>query len=421
MTLETPLSPQQLDEINAHLEHLTPQQILKWALDNLPSLYQTTAFGLTGLAGVDMLSKLTSNPPPLIFIDTLYHFQETIDLKNEVERKYGHPVHVYKPKGVETPQEFEQKYGERLWETNDIYYDYLVKIEPGDRANEELGVKSVITGRRASQGGDRSTLKPLEVDEQGLLKLNPFFAWNFAAVKEYVDANGVPRNALLDQGYKSVGDWHSTVKSGEGDQGERAGRWAGKAKTECGLHVKHSEIQQKLDAQHIPRYSATKTNQMTLAAVIQTAQMSKTASQSFVAPFGPIITHASSSNPHPTVSPTAGGNSLDIISTAARLTESELTILLQMLSARFIKDETDDPGYLTHYYIFEIQGASLTKELTGLMVILVLRKTHDRAKAEAKLFNKARELAKAASVGTVNDAKNIKRTGSEKVNDPGHK
>jgi len=246
MTLTTPLSPQQLDEINAQLKDSTPQQILQWALDNLPSLYQTTAFGLTGLAAADMLAKLTSTPPLLIFLDTLYHFQETIDLKNEVERKYGHPVHVYRPDGVETVQQFEEKYGERLWETNDMFYDYLVKVEPAKRAYKELGVKSVITGRRASQGGARSELKPLEVDETGLLKLNPFFAWNFAAVKEYIDANGVPRNALMEQGYKSVGDWHSTAKSGEGDDGERAGRWQGKNKTECGLHVDHNELQQKL-------------------------------------------------------------------------------------------------------------------------------------------------------------------------------
>ncbi|KAG9015564.1 hypothetical protein FRB94_000169 [Tulasnella sp. JGI-2019a] len=256
MTLQTPLSTEQLNEINAQLEHSTPQQILKWALDNLPSLYQTTAFGLTGLAAVDMLAKLTPNPPPLIFIDTLYHFKETIDLKNEVEKKYGHPVHVYRPAGVETPEEFEKKYGERLWETNDLFYDYLVKVEPGSRAYKELSVKSVITGRRASQGGARSELKPLEVDEAGLLKLNPFFAWNFAAVKEYTDANDVPRNALLDQGYKSVGDWHSTAKSGEGEAGERAGRWQGKAKTECGLHVKQSELQEKLGGQQLPAAGA---------------------------------------------------------------------------------------------------------------------------------------------------------------------
>ena len=95
----------------------------------------------------------------------------------------------------------------------------------------------MITGRRASQGGARSTLEPLEVDSTGLLKLNPLHSWNFSAVQTYIQLHDVPRNALLAQGYKSVGDWHSTQKSGEGDEGERAGRWAGRTdKTECGLH-----------------------------------------------------------------------------------------------------------------------------------------------------------------------------------------
>ena len=101
----------------------------------------------------------------------------------------------------------------------------------------------MITGRRASQGADRANLQPLEVDSTGLLKLNPLFAWNFHLVEWYIKENNVPRNKLLDQGYRSVGDWHSTVKSADGDAGERAGRWAGKAeKTECGLHVDYFKL-----------------------------------------------------------------------------------------------------------------------------------------------------------------------------------
>ncbi len=107
----------------------------------------------------------------------------------------------------------------------------------------------MITGRRASQGADRANLQPLEVDSTGLLKLNPLFAWNFHLVEWYITENGVPRNKLLDQGYRSVGDWHSTVKSGDGDQGERAGRWAGKTeKTECGLHVDYFKMKAAVKA-----------------------------------------------------------------------------------------------------------------------------------------------------------------------------
>lgn len=113
----------------------------------------------------------------------------------------------------------------------------LPQVEPASRAYNEHNVRAVITGRRASQGADRASLEPLEVDTTGMLKLNPLFAWSFAQVKAYIDEHKVPRNALLAKGYRSVGDWHSTQPaSADSDSSERAGRWAGRGKTECGLH-----------------------------------------------------------------------------------------------------------------------------------------------------------------------------------------
>jgi len=144
-------------------------------------------------------------------------------------------LHVYRPNDYSSTKEFEEKYGEKFWETDDDTYDFHVKVEPAQRAYKELSVQSVITGRRASQGGDRASLKPLEIDSTGLLKLNPLFSWDFSSVQSYIEENNVPRNKLLSQGYRSVGDWHSTTKVEEG-QDERGGRWAGKEKTECGLH-----------------------------------------------------------------------------------------------------------------------------------------------------------------------------------------
>jgi len=235
-SLKLPLSKDDLDAINGHLNPLTPEEILRWAIDHIPSLYQTTAFGLTGLVAIDILSKITTSPPPLIFLDTLYHFPETYELVEVVKVRYSRSVIVYKPEGCATTEEFECKHGERLWERDEAAYDYAVKVEPARRAYTELGVKAVITGRRASQGGARTSLQPLEVDETGLLKLNPLFAWTFDLVDSYIKSNKVPHNKLLEQGYRSVGDWHSTAKSGEGEVGERAGRWAGREKMECGLH-----------------------------------------------------------------------------------------------------------------------------------------------------------------------------------------
>jgi phosphoadenosine phosphosulfate reductase len=186
--------------------------ILQWCLWTLPNLYQTTAFGLSGLVTVDMLSKLSpSKPVDLIFLDTLYHFKETLELVDRVQKRYPSvDLHVFKPKDCETAEDFEKLHGERLWETNDNYYDYLAKVEPAERAYRELEVKAVLTGRRRSQGGKRGDLDIVEIDDAGLVKINPLANWSFKQVKEYIDKHNVPYNTLLDKGYKSVGDWHST-------------------------------------------------------------------------------------------------------------------------------------------------------------------------------------------------------------------
>lgn len=126
--LQLPISESDLQAINAYLMPLTPQEILTWALEYLPALFQTTAFGLTGCATTDMLSKLTPNPPPLIFVDTLYHFKETLDLMEEMRKKYGVTIHVYKPEGCDTVEEFEQKHGKELWKRDEKLYDYSVKV-----------------------------------------------------------------------------------------------------------------------------------------------------------------------------------------------------------------------------------------------------------------------------------------------------
>jgi len=238
----------EIQRVNEELATAEPQQILAWALQAFPTgLFQTTAFGLTGLAALDMIHKLSpegTHAVPLIFINTLYHFPETLALAAEASQKYGAQMHVYMPPAAQSSSQFESIYGERLWEEDEESYDYLVKVEPSRRAYEELNALAVITGRRRSQGGDRASIPIIEVDSTGLIKINPLANWSFKDTKAYIDANHVPYNALLDQGYTSIGDWHSTKKPDgskvqglSGDAAERSGRWAGRAeKTECGLH-----------------------------------------------------------------------------------------------------------------------------------------------------------------------------------------
>lgn len=252
---EISFTPSHIRFLNEQLSKLSAQDVLKWAITTLPGLWQTTAMGLTGMVSLDIISKISedgSHPVPLMFIDTLYHFQETLELADRIRARYPKAnLTVYKPRNWATAAEFEAEKGEKLWEKEDTLYDYLVKVEPARRAYQELGVKAVLTGRRRSQGGSRNTTPFIEIDETGLIKVNPLANWSFKDVQSYIKANDVPYNVLLDCGYRSVGDWHSTEPVAEGED-ERAGRWKGRDKTECGLHTNSKYFQ------HLAKMQAAK-------------------------------------------------------------------------------------------------------------------------------------------------------------------
>lgn len=239
------VTQEQLDHWNRSLAKVShPMQVLEWALMTFPRLFQTTAFGLTGLATIDMLAKLREKDAalrvPLIFIDTLHHFPQTLDLLAKVQEQYytpaGQQISVFQPEGCADEQQFAAKHGDFFWDKDDDKYDFLVKVEPARRAYQSLGCLAVLTGRRKSQGAARSNLQFVEVDELNkILKINPLANWTFDEVKSYIDEHKVPYNELLDLGYRSIGDYHSTAPVKEGED-ERAGRWKGKTKTECGIH-----------------------------------------------------------------------------------------------------------------------------------------------------------------------------------------
>ena len=203
-----------------------------------------------------MLSKLKIPRPQqvdLIFLNTLHHFPETLALVDRVHDRYPLVnIHVYKPAGTGTAKEFAERYGERLWESNDKLYDWVAKVEPAQRAYHDLQVNAVLTGRRRSQGGKRGDLNVIEIDEAGLIKINPVANWSFQQVQDYIRTNNVPYNELLDKGYKSVGDWHSTQPIMDGED-ERAGRWKGQQKTECGIHNPRSKFALYLREQELKK------------------------------------------------------------------------------------------------------------------------------------------------------------------------
>ncbi|TGJ79009.1 hypothetical protein E0Z10_g9752 [Xylaria hypoxylon] len=275
------LTKPHLRYLNQQMEHMTPIERIRFSMQLFPNLHQTTAFGLTGLVTIDMLSRLAAQDPALprvdaVFLDTLYHFRETHALVARVQERYpAVKLHIYKPAGVATVSEFEAQYGPRLYDTAAELYDWVAKVEPQQRAYAELNVAAVFTGRRRSQGGERDKIPILEIDdERGIVKINPLLDWSFAQVKAYITEHDVPYNALLDQGYKSVGDWHSTSPVAAGED-ERAGRWKGQQKTECGIHNKKSRYaqyllqQQQKNAVTAPKEAEEQQQQQQLATALE--------------------------------------------------------------------------------------------------------------------------------------------------------
>jgi len=215
-------------------EGLEPVGRLERALDEYDEIVVAASFGLEDVAILDMVYDELGARPPVVFLDTLYHFDETLELVERFEDEYELDLRVYKPDGAETREEFEEEYGERLWEEGAERFHELTKLRQIDEALEGRG--SWVTGIRREQAQTRANADAIEWDEaHGLVKVNPLVDWSRDDVREYVKENDVPYNPLHDEGYLSIGDEPLTEPVGEGDD-ERAGRWSGSEKTECGLH-----------------------------------------------------------------------------------------------------------------------------------------------------------------------------------------
>ena len=226
---------QHLEQLNRELSTRSPLEIIRWLQQcNPANVVQFTSFGFSGMVIMDCLFA-ANYAIPTVFLDTLFHFPETLELRDRVVARYNNlQVITYKSALVSDAAELERVYGAKLWETQPNTYDYITKIEPTVRALDELNVQVWITGRRRSQGSERADLQVLEITQDGRIKVNPtaFLSWN--DVINYLTANNVPYNQLLHKGYKSVGDTVSTVPTL--NSGERSGRWSKENRTECGIH-----------------------------------------------------------------------------------------------------------------------------------------------------------------------------------------
>ncbi len=228
-----------LDELNQRFENAHPREILAWCVENIPAgLVQTSAFNIDDMVITDLLYRelSTENPVPVIFLDTLHHFPETLELVERAKKQYNLNLQVYKTPDVNSREEFAAKHGEALWETDVQQFHHLTKIEPLHRGLDELNTVAWITGRRRDQAPTRANMPVFERDDQERIKVNPLAAWTRKDSWEYADEYKVPYNPLHDWGYPSIGDEPLTTPVREGED-ERAGRWRGMGKLECGIHV----------------------------------------------------------------------------------------------------------------------------------------------------------------------------------------
>jgi phosphoadenosine phosphosulfate reductase len=228
------ITEEELRSISNKFESASPQEVLRWASDEFaPDFALATGFGAEGCVLIAMLSTIGSIKFPQIFyLDTDLLFPETYKLRDRLVARYG--VHIERRTTTVSLDSQAAEYGERLWERDPDLCCRLRKVTP---LRESLkGMQAWVTALRRDQSPTRAGINVVERDSNfGLIKINPLARWTAREVWNYIIKHDVPYNPLHDRGYPSIGCLPCTtcVQVGEG---ERAGRWRGSGKSECGIH-----------------------------------------------------------------------------------------------------------------------------------------------------------------------------------------
>jgi phosphoadenosine phosphosulfate reductase len=216
------LTDDELAEVAAGFEQAPAEDVVRWAADTFGSqLCLTTS--LTDAVLVDLVARVAPEVE-VVFLDTQYHFPETLATLDTVRARYPVRVNVRRP---DLPLD-------DLWRTDTDACCAVRKVAP---LEEVLAGKSAwLSGLRRADSADRADTPIVERDRRGLVKVNPIATWSDDDVDLYITLHDVPVNPLVARGYPSVGCWPCTQPVAPGED-KRAGRWAGTAKTECGLHL----------------------------------------------------------------------------------------------------------------------------------------------------------------------------------------
>ena len=200
--------------------------LLQWAVSSFRGrVAVSVSFGGGGIVLAHMLSRI-DRTVPVVFIDTRMHFPETLAMRDRYIARYGLNVVDIGPDQDPGP----------LYATDPAQCCDIRKVRPMRRALRDFD--AWISALRRDQSATRASLLPVEthdIDQRALTKVHPLVSWTRADVRAYVAEHDLPDHPLTAQGYSSIGCWPCTLPTVAGES-ERAGRWRGRAKTECGLH-----------------------------------------------------------------------------------------------------------------------------------------------------------------------------------------
>jgi phosphoadenosine phosphosulfate reductase len=213
-----------IEELNKKYLVLSPEDRIKELYKDFGKVLFTSSFGTTSAFLLHLFHKVKPNVT-VYFLDTTYHFNETIEYKEALTKLLNLNVIDVKPE--EWKNNFTQK--DKTWNSDPDLCCSINKVEPIEKIKIDFDVW--VSGLMASQNTFRQNLKVFE-EKEGNIKFYPLIDQSEKIANEYIAKNKLPQHPLLSQGYSSVGCFHCTV-AGKG----RSGRWVNKSKTECGLHL----------------------------------------------------------------------------------------------------------------------------------------------------------------------------------------
>ncbi len=215
------------------LESESPQQILRYAVDRFaPRFTMATAFGPEGMTLIHLLAEIAPETP-IFNLDTGYQFDETLELRERVKQRYGIEVELKRPDT--TVEHYEAINGGPVYKSdpNRCCFDRKLRV----LQDAAKGMYAWASAIRRDQSEDRKRAAIVGWDQKfQLVKISPLANWTKNDVWKLITTHKIPYNPLHDKGFPSVGCWPCTRAIGLGED-ERAGRWSGFEKKECGLHT----------------------------------------------------------------------------------------------------------------------------------------------------------------------------------------